>query len=297
MRRTLRALEGDHHTHTARCGHAVGEAREYVEAAMAAGLRSIAVTDHVPMFWLPEPQRDSRLAMRLEELPGYVEEVLALKAEYHGRVEVQLGIEADFVPGHDDGLRRLLARYPFDLVLGSVHWLGDWLVDGPASVARFERGQHEVDAIWLDYADAVIAATGSGLFDVLTHLDLPKKFGHRPSVPYAGRQAEVVQAVAASGCAVELSSGGLRKPVGEPYPAPDLLRDLHAAGVPFVLSSDAHAPEEVGYGFSELRALLAGLRSRAEEEGKSGEGRAADGPTPRSRWSGRRARSIRGRDG
>ena len=197
--------------------------------------------------------------MRLEELPGYVEEVLALKGEYRGRIEVRLGIEADFVPGHEDELRRLLALFPFELVLGSVHWLGDWLVDGPASLARFERGQAEVDAIWYAYAGAVIAAAGCGLFDVLTHLDLPKKFGHRPSVPYAGRQAEVVQAVAGSGCAVELSSGGMRKPVGEPYPGPALLRDLHAAGVPFVLSSDAHAPDEVGYRFSELRAQLAGL--------------------------------------
>ncbi len=259
MRPATRGVDGDHHTHTKRCGHAVGETREYIEAALAAGLRSVAVTDHVPMFWLPEPERDPRLAMRLEELPGYVEEVLALKGEYRGRIEVRLGIEADFVPGHEDELRRLLALFPFELVLGSVHWLGDWLVDGPASLARFERGQAEVDAIWYAYAGAVIAAAGCGLFDVLTHLDLPKKFGHRPSVPYAGRQAEVVQAVAGSGCAVELSSGGMRKPVGEPYPGPALLRDLHAAGVPFVLSSDAHAPDEVGYRFSELRAQLAGL--------------------------------------
>ncbi|MGV8040630.1 MAG: histidinol-phosphatase HisJ family protein [Thermoanaerobaculaceae bacterium] len=268
MPQSPHGLEGDHHTHTARCGHAVGEAREYVEAALAAGLRSIAVTDHVPLFWLPEHERDSRLAMRLEELPGYVEEVLALKAEYRGRIEVLLGIEADYVPGHEEGLRQLLAPYPFDLVLGSVHWLGGWLVDGPSSVVRFERGPGEVDAIWHAYAGAVMAAAGSGLFDVLTHLDLPKKFGHRPSVPYAGRQAELVQAVAASRCAVELSSGGMRKPVGEPYPGLDLLRDLHAAGVPFVLSSDAHAPGEVGYRFSALRALLAGLEDRQEAEGK-----------------------------
>lgn len=265
MRQALRGLDGDHHTHTARCGHAVGEAREYVEAALAAGLGAIAVTDHVPMFWRPRPERDPRLAMRLDELGDYVAEVLALRAEYRGRIEVLLGIEADFVPGCEGELRRLLAPYPFDLVLGSVHWLGDWLVDGPDSIARFERGQDEVDAIWRAYADAVVAAASSGLFDVLTHLDLPKKFGHRPRLPYAGRQAEVVRAVAASGCAVEVSSGGLRKPVGEPYPALDLLRDLHTAGVPLVLSSDAHAPGEVGFRFPELRAMVAALGRRGEQ--------------------------------
>lgn len=259
MRRALRGHAGDYHTHTARCGHAVGEARDYVEAALAAGLDAIAITDHVPMFWRQEWARDPSLAMRLDELAGYVHEVLALAGEYRGRIEVVLGIEADFIPGHEEALRQLLAPYPFELVLGSVHWLGDWPVDSPQSVARYERGQGEIDAVWQAYAGAVIAAAGSGLFDVLSHLDLPKKFGHRPSRPYGGRQAEVVRAVAASGCAVELSSGGMRKPVREPYPSFDLLCDLHAAGVPFVLASDAHAPEEVGFRFAELRAQLEAL--------------------------------------
>jgi histidinol-phosphatase (PHP family) len=111
-----------------------------------------------------------------------------------------------------------------------------------------------VDRIWARYADLLISAAGSGLFDVLTHLDLPKKFGHRASLPFAGRQSEIVAAVARSSCAVELSSGGRRKPVGEDYPAPDLLHELSSAGVAFVLSSDAHAPAEVGFGFDELAA-------------------------------------------
>lgn len=250
-------VRADHHTHTRRCGHAVGEAWEVVEAGLAAGLDAIAITEHVPMFWLPEACRDPELAMPLAELPAYVEEVLDLKVRYRDRIEVWLGIEADFIPGQEDALTTLLAPYPFDLILGSVHWLGDWLADGPGSLARFERGPEEVERIWDEYASAVIQAAGSNLFDVLTHVDLPKKFGYRPRVPFSGRQAEVVAAVAAAGCAVEFSSGGLRKPVQEAYPAPDLLRDLMAAGVPIVLSSDAHAPAEVGYRFDELEKLAA----------------------------------------
>lgn len=254
------ASTGDHHTHTTRCGHAEGDAADYVEAALAAGLGTIAITDHVPMFWLPEAERDPHLAMGLHELPKYVEEVLALRARYRGRIEVRLGIEADYIPGHEEGLRRLLEPFPFELVLGSVHWVDGWLVDGPRSIPRFQQGQDEVDRIWAAYAGALIEAARSGLFDVLTHLDLPKKFGYRPSVPFAGHQADVVAAVAASGCAVELSSGGLRRPAAEAYPAPDLLGELAAAGVPVVLSSDAHAPGEVGHRFGELRALLASVQ-------------------------------------
>ncbi|MCU0291716.1 MAG: histidinol-phosphatase HisJ family protein [Thermoanaerobaculaceae bacterium] len=254
---------GDHHTHTARCGHAEGNVADYVEAALAAGLEAIAITDHVPMFWLPEAERDPHLAMGLHELSEYVEEVLVVRERYRGRIEVRLGIEADYIPGHEEGLRRLLEPFPFELVLGSVHWVDGWLVDGPRSVPRFQQGQDEVDRIWAAYARTLVRAARSGLFDVLTHLDLPKKFGYRPSVPFAGHQADVVAAVAASGCAVELSSGGLRRPAAEPYPAPDLLGELAAAGVPIVLSSDAHAPGEVGHRFDDLRALLASLPARS----------------------------------
>ncbi len=252
----------DTHTHTARCGHAGGRDEEYVEAAIACGLVAIAVTDHLPFYWLPRAEHDPALAMAPEELPRYVDAVLALKERYRGRIEVLLGIEADFVAGHEEALERELARVPFDVVLGSAHFLGGWCVDDTSSIPGYRQGQAEVDRIWARYAEAALAAARSGLFDVLSHLDLPKKFGFRPSAPFAGREDEIVAAVAASGCAVELSSGGRRKPVGEEYPAPALLRRLVAAGAPLVLSSDAHAPAEVGWEFEELvrAAAAAGAR-------------------------------------
>ena len=242
----------DTHTHTARCGHAGGSDEAFIEAAFARGLDAIAVTDHAPFYWLPRERHDPTLAMAPEVLPRYVEDVLALAERYRGQIEVLLGLEADYVPGQEEALGRLLTAYPFDVVLGSVHWLDDWLLDAPSSMVRYCENQAEVDVIWARYAELLIGAARSGLFDVLAHLDLPKKFGFRATHPFAGRQSEVVSAVAASGCAVELSSAGRRKPVGEDYPAPDLVCELAAAGVSFVLSSDAHAPAEVGHGFEGL---------------------------------------------
>lgn len=242
----------DTHTHTSRCGHAGGRDEEYVERAIARGLGAIAVTDHVPFYWLPATEHDPTLAMAADELPRYVEAVLALKEKYRDRIEVLLGLEADYVAGHEETLARWLAGYPFDVVLGSVHWLDGWWVDAPSSLPRYRLGPAEVDRVWAEYAEALVAAAASGLFDVLSHLDLPKKFGFRPGRPFAGAQSAVVAAVAASGCAVELSSAGRRKAVGEDYPSGELLAALAAAGVPFVLSSDAHAPAEVGWGFGEL---------------------------------------------
>ncbi len=249
----------DTHTHTARCGHAEGGDEAYIVAAVARGLGAIAVTDHLPLYWLPEGERDPSLAMAAAELPRYVEAVLALQERWRGTIEVLLGVEADYVAGAEEELGHLLSRYPFDVVLGSVHWLDGWWVDAPASVARYRRGQEEVDAIWDAYTSSLVRAARSGLFDVLAHLDLPKKFGFRPSRPFAGRLDEVVAAVREGGCAVELSSAGRRKPVGEDYPSPEVVQALAAAGVPLVVSSDAHAPAEVGFAFPELLGTLRSL--------------------------------------
>jgi histidinol-phosphatase (PHP family) len=263
-------LPCDTHTHTARCGHASGRDEEYVEAAIARGLGAIAITDHLPFYWLPWEEHNAALAMAPDELPRYVDAVLAMRERYAGRIEVLLGVEADYVPGHEEVLAALLERYPFDLVLGSVHWLGGWLVDGPSSVARYRQGEDEVDRIWGAYAERLLAAVRSGLFDVLAHLDLPKKFGFRPRQPFAGAQVEVVASLAEARCAVELSSAGRRRPVAEDYPSPALLRLLAAASVPFVLSSDAHAPFEVGFAFADLATTLAqaGVREVALFRGR-----------------------------
>jgi histidinol-phosphatase (PHP family) len=87
------------------------------------------------------------------------------------------------------------------------------------------------------------------MFDVLTHFDLPKKHGHRPERPREEAEARAIEAARGAGCAVEVSSAGLRKPVREAYPEPRLLARMIAAGVPITFSSDAHAPAEVAWGF------------------------------------------------
>lgn len=250
----------DYHTHTARCGHAGGETRAYVERALAAGLREIAITDHVPLYFLPGEDPDPGVAMTRAELPGYVEEVLALRNEFAGRIDVLLGLEADYAEGHEDALRAILALADWDVVLGSVHWVaGDW-IDAPGSGRR-----HDVEGsafLWTEYDRLVGKAARSGLFDVLTHLDLPKKFGHRRPAETRASEGAVVDAVRASGVAIEVSSAGLRKAVGEEYPAPPLLRALVGEGVPIVFSSDAHAPAEVAWGADRIGAAARAAGAR-----------------------------------
>lgn len=243
----------DFHTHTARCGHAGGETRAYVEAALRAGLSEIAITDHLFLYDRPADRRDPRFAMREEELPGYVDEVRSLRDEFAGRIEVRLGIEADYFEGHEGTLGEILGRYDWDVVLGSVHWVdGDWV---DFSAERMESG--DPAALWGEYWRLLEKACATGLFDVMTHFDLPKKFGHHPPAELADARERAVLAAAAADLAVEVSSAGLRKPVGEIYPGPELLRLLVHYGVPLTLSSDAHAPAEVGWGYDRLRRALA----------------------------------------
>ena len=94
----------DYHLHTSRCGHARGSMQEYVAAARAGGLTEIGFADHLPMYWLPPGQRDPGLAMAMEELPGYIGEVQALREENPGLV-IRLGIEADYIPGREGELQ------------------------------------------------------------------------------------------------------------------------------------------------------------------------------------------------
>jgi len=237
----------DYHVHTFRCGHAGGASREFVEAALARGLSEIAFTDHIPLYFLPAANRDPKLAMREEELDGYLEEVRGLQDAYRGRIPIRLGLEADYAEGHEEALSRWLARADWDLVLGSVHWVaGDW-IDAPGSAARFPR--EGADHLYTEYYRLLAKAAATGFFDVLTHFDLPKKHGHRPDTALHDAEERAIAAARSAGCAVEISSAGLRKPVAEMYPEPRLLRRLVGAGVPVTFSSDAHAPAEVGWGY------------------------------------------------
>jgi histidinol-phosphatase (PHP family) len=243
----------DYHVHTVRCGHAGGDSRDFVRRAIELGLCEMAFTDHIPLYFLPPARRDPRLAMREDQFDGYLAEVDELRGEFRTAIPIRLGLEADYAEGHEETLARWLARADWDLVLGSVHWVaGDW-IDAPGSAARFER--EGTENLYAEYYRLLAKAARTRFFDVLTHFDLPKKQGHRPSAPLEEAEDAAIRAAKEAGCAVEISSAGLRKPVGEAYPEPRLLARLVDAGVPVTFSSDAHAPAEVGWGYEKTLKL------------------------------------------
>jgi histidinol-phosphatase (PHP family) len=232
----------DYHTHTALCGHARGTPAEYVAAAKAAGLLAIGCADHLPLL----PEHDPELSMEACQLGDYVTEVEGLKTKYPGFV--LLGIEADYRPGTVEEVRALLDARPFDYVIGSVHHLGDWGFDDPRQVDRYEHA--DIDDMWVEYFDLVGDAAETGLFTIMGHMDLVKKFGYRATRTLDVELDRLLDRLARAGVAVEINTAGLHKPVKEAYPSPGILRKLREAGVPITFGSDAHRPEEVGRDFA-----------------------------------------------
>ncbi|HWE68646.1 MAG TPA: PHP domain-containing protein [Acidimicrobiales bacterium] len=243
----------------------------YCEKAQAAGVEELAVTEHLFRFRQAEALlggfwRDDKITPALQDsmadywafhatadLEAYV--TCAQEAQAAG-LPVVIGLEVDYYEGRMDQVADLLAGYPFDVLLGSVHWLGAWRfddIDVPLQMAEWSA--RKVDACWEGYTLALEELAASGACDVLAHPDLIKVAGYVPDAPseWWDRMAE---AAAASGMAAEVSSAGWRKPVGEQYPALPLLERFAARGVPLTTASDAHRLEQVADQADSLRAIL-----------------------------------------
>jgi histidinol-phosphatase (PHP family) len=242
---------------------------KYVAAAEANGVARIALTEHVFRFreafqllygWWDDDQSNPELSANMR---AYVEdEVSASLADYVRVVEeaksqglpVLLGLELDWVPGRADQLRTVLEPYDWDVVLGSVHWIGAWSIDSGSGLDGAEWERRDVDEVFETYVGMLRDAAETGLYDVLAHPDLPKIHGHRPT-QFGPVHEALVQAAEAGPCAVELNSNGFNKPVNEAYPALSVIEGARAAGLPITLASDAHTPDRVGERFDDLAAL------------------------------------------
>lgn len=265
----------DYHVHLWAHGSAsrapsIEDLAAYCEVAAGAGVSELAITEHLfrfaqagalAGFWHddPAPVLRSRMAAywaenAVADLDQYVEVVSEAKA---AGLPVVLGLEVDHHPGRMGDVGRILDGYPFDVLLGSVHWLGGWgfdNLDDPVFLAEWDN--RTVESTWERYTESLEELAQSGTCDVLAHPDLPKVGGRRPDVPdeWYDRMAA---AAAAAGMAAEVSSAGWRKPIGEPYPAPALLDRLGKAGVAVTTASDAHRLDDVGRDVDQLVPLLA----------------------------------------
>ncbi len=233
----------------------------YVERAIESGLVELGFSDHLFMYWLEPSRRDPELGMAEWEHDYYIEDVERCRSRYGSDISIRLSTEADFIPGHEQELERILKRYDWDYVIGSVHFLDGWGFDDSRYVEEYAR--RDIDQLYAEYFATVAASAESGLFDTIGHSDLVKKFGHRATAPLADTYAELASRLARASVCVELNTAGLRKPVREMYPHPSLLQAYRQAGVPITLGSDAHAPDQVAMDYGHA---LEALRSAGYAE-------------------------------
>ncbi len=242
-------LPADYHTHTPLCRHAVGEPLELAAVAVKRGLQEIGFSDHNPM------QRDGfdDWRMLLSDLGAYVVKVEKARRAYP-KLKIKLALEVDFIPGYEDWVRDLASRYRWDYLIGSVHYLSpSWAIDNPSQIGEWKS--HPAFEVWSAYFDRLTMAAESGLFDIIGHADLCKKFCFYPGQDCSPLFRRFLEAARKHGTAIELNTAGLRKDCKEIYPSPAIVALAHELGVPITFGSDAHAPEEVGMNFPEAVAL------------------------------------------
>jgi histidinol-phosphatase (PHP family) len=248
--------------------HTLEAVERYLETAAARGVDEIGFSEHV--YYFRQTFEVWTLGYQTErcvyDLDAYCDIVLAAKQR---GLPVKLGLEVDYVGARQQRLTELIRGYPWDFLLGSVHWIDGLAVDQEPGL----WAEHSIEEVWRRYVEAVSELAGSGAVDVLAHADLAKIFRRLPEpAVLAELHDELADAAARAGVAVEISTAGLRKPVGELYPDPALLRACVERGVPITIASDAHVPALVGRDFDQALALAreAGCETVTVFDGRRG---------------------------
>lgn len=266
----------DSHVHLQEHGEAPpmtrGRIEQYVEAGRERGVGQIAITEHLFRFreafdllygwWDADREHPALCATaaaywRDHVSLGVADYVREIEQAKSAGLPVLLGLEMDWLPGRADELRTFLAPYDWDIVLGSVHWIGAWGFDDLGNdLCAAEWDRRDIDAVFAEYASLLRDLASAGLCDVLAHPDLPKLFGHRPT-SFTPLHAAIIEAARDGRCAVEVNSNGYNTRAAEAYPALPVLERARAADLPITLASDAHRPERVGERFDDLAAWAA----------------------------------------
>jgi histidinol-phosphatase (PHP family) len=236
--------------------YTAANAERYREAASERGIAELGVSEHIHRF---------TQALEIWQHPWWRlwarDDVDAYCAFVREETDLKLGIEADFVSGREDRIAAFLDGREWDYVVGSVHFVRDAAVDLEGSDWEHVWGKGErPDRVWERYFETVAESARSGLYDIIAHPDLVKLWGSARPLPERDPRhyyEPAVEAMLEAGVAMEVSTAGLRKPVGELYPAPGLLAMAADAGLPIALSSDAHEPGQVGFRYDDALAALA----------------------------------------
>lgn len=253
----------DYHMHLERGPWTFEWLERFVATARSRGLTEIGFSEHPHRFKECRAMYPPR-----EAVAGWVDEQNTARLDDYftlidtarrAGLPVKLGLEGDFMPGYERALERVVREYPWDYVIGSVHWIpprqqgGEWWgFDNLSKTEEWER--RDVLGAYRQYFRLIAEAAETGFFNFIGHPDLIKVAGYRPAADITDLYDAAAKAFARAGVCAEINTAGWRKPAGEAYPAQPFLAACRRAGVPTLINSDAHTPEDVGRDFD--RAIV-----------------------------------------
>jgi histidinol-phosphatase (PHP family) len=234
----------DYHTHSV-LSDGKDSYEEMVRVAIARGLDEIGFSDHVclkPVDW----------AINMVDIPVMTQQILNLKLKFKDDIKIRYGIEMDYFPGYEVELKEIIESIPLDFVIGSVHFIEDWNFDTDQSL----YGKWPNDQLYENYFDLIQKATESGIFDIIGHLDIIKKFRIYPESNQDKLFEDTIKLIKRHNLVVELNTGGVDRPCAEFTPGPKLLEMCYRHSVPVTLSSDAHKASQIARHFESAVEVL-----------------------------------------
>ncbi len=227
--------------------------KKFVENAERRGISEIGISEHCYRFkeakhLLDNPWTRERNVDSLSEYLDLLNEAKSLGWP------VKIGIEIDYIPEAEEQIREFVSKYQWDYVFGSVHWLGEFGFDLKENLSLWQK--YDIDKIWKEYFNTLLKAAQSGIFDSLPHPDLIKIYGFYPKEDLSEYLDYIFSEIKKTDVALEASTAGWRKPVGEMYPSLVILDLIRKHNISITLASDAHYPEDVGRDFERMIPIL-----------------------------------------
>ncbi len=240
----------DYHVHTSLCNHANGTMEQYVLRAIDIGLEEVCFLDHLTLH-----EKGRSKSMSPGELPFYFHAARHLAAKYKRSIQVKVGLEVDIIPEYIDQIKKIITPFAFDVIAGSVHFIEDVNIVSTKGIDP-RRELLGIDYICRKYLENLDVMLDSGMLDMICHLDVVKKFGHRPPAHFDEKFDEILSKISYKKIIVELNTSGYNHAASEFYPATPLLKKCREKKIHITLGSDAHRPDSVGQHYDKAIDLL-----------------------------------------
>jgi histidinol-phosphatase (PHP family) len=260
-------MSQDWHTHSSLCRHASGVLEDYVISAIDKNLELIGLSAHFPYEFLKNMENIpfQEYAMSLDEIQSYLTTAENLKFKYKHKIEVKIGFEIDYIINQEAAYRQYIDKIidRLDFTIGSIHNLKFQNTLLPFDDARFlsKYGNfNSIEDLFILYYETMSKMINSQLFEckIVGHFDLPKKFDKKPENDERVDEliSSILDSIERKGVVIEVNTSGFRKPINEQYPSKNILKEILDRGIPIILGSDAHSPDEVAFKFDHMRNML-----------------------------------------